>query len=60
MESRIYVYNFSDLKLIDAIDTCSNAKGLISLSADKDQAILACPDKQKGKVRVNNYSMFVL
>ena len=36
LESRIYVYNFSDLKLIDAIDTCSNAKGLISLSADKE------------------------
>ena len=55
LENRIYVYNFSDLKLIDAIDTCPNPRGLIALSPDKDSTVLACPDKQKGNVRVCIY-----
>lgn len=34
LENRIYVYNFADLRLIDAIDTCFNPKGICALSAD--------------------------
>ena len=33
LETRIYVYNFADLRLIDAIDTCNNPKGLCAMSA---------------------------
>ncbi len=55
LEKRIYVYNFSDLQLIDAIETCSNPQGLCSVSYENEQTVLACPDKEKGRVRVNIY-----
>lgn len=48
LENKIYVYNFSDLKLLDHIETCPNPKGLCSLNTDGDTTILACPDKQIG------------
>lgn len=55
LESRVYVYNFSDLRLIDAIDTCVNPKGLVALSADPNLSVLATPDKAKGSVKVTIY-----
>ena len=55
LENRIYVYNFSDLRLIDAIDTCINPKGLCALSADNVLSVLATPDKTKGHVKVTIY-----
>jgi len=55
LESRIYVYNFGDLRLIDAIDTCMNPKGLCSISADPELAVLATPDKTKGSIKVTIY-----
>lgn len=57
LENRVYVYNFADLRLIDAIDTCNNPKGLCALNPDgKDTAILATPSSQKGYVRIAYYS----
>jgi WD repeat-containing protein 45 len=55
LENRIYVYNFADLRLIDAIDTCFNPKGICALSADQNLSVLATPDKQKGQVKVTVY-----
>ena len=55
LENRIYVYNFADLRLIDAIDTCFNPKGIVALSADQNLSVLATPDKQKGQVKVTVY-----
>jgi len=56
LENRVYVYNFADLRLIDAIDTCNNPKGLCALNPDgKDQAILVTPASQKGYVRIAYY-----
>jgi WD40 repeat protein len=55
LESRIYVYNFADLRLIDAIDTCLNPKGLCALSSDPNISVLATPDKNKGSVKVTIY-----
>jgi hypothetical protein len=43
LESRVYVYNFADLRLIDAIDTCNNPKGLCALNADGKHAVLVTP-----------------
>lgn len=54
LEQRIYVYQISDLKLLDAIDTFSNPQGLCALSP-KDATILVCPDKKKGHIRISNY-----
>lgn len=55
LEQRVYVYNFGDLRLIDAIDTCNNPKGLCALNTDNNAAVLATPDRDKGSVRVVLY-----
>lgn len=55
LENKIFVYNFSDLKLIDHIETCANPKGLCALNDDPDITRLACPDKTVGYVAVFNY-----
>ena len=55
LESRIYVYNFADLRLIDAIDTCLNPKGLCAISSDPNISVLATPDKTKGSIKVTIY-----
>ena len=55
LEQRTYIYNFDDLRLIDAIETCVNVKGLVALNPDPENAVLATPDKQPGHVRVNAY-----
>jgi hypothetical protein len=55
LDQKIYVYNFSDLKLIDAIETAYNPKGLVCLSSNQDHTVLVCPDKAKGHIRIINY-----
>lgn len=56
LEKKIYVYNFKDLSLQGNIETCSNPLGLCSISYEKDETVLACPDKEKGRVKVNIYT----
>ena len=55
LDARTYIYNFEELRLIDAIETCPNQKGLVALNPDPDNTVLATPDIQKGYVRVNVY-----
>ena len=55
LDNRTYIYNFDDLRLIDAIETCNNPKGLVALNPEPENAVLATPDPQKGHVRVNVY-----
>ncbi|KAL4324078.1 hypothetical protein GQ457_11G010520 [Hibiscus cannabinus] len=52
---KIYVYNFSDLKLLHQLETTSNPKGLCEVSQVSGHMVLACPGLQKGTVRVENY-----
>jgi len=54
---KIYVYRFSDLKLLDQISTLKNPKGLIALCPDASNVVLACPGVTKGNVRVELYDM---
>ena len=56
LESRVYVYNFADLRLIDAIDTITNPKGLCALNPDGKNSVLVTPAAQKGFVRVALYA----
>ena len=55
LEDRIYVYEFSNLKIRDAIETFKNPEGLCCLSSVKDTNVLICPDKTQGAVRVSMY-----
>ncbi len=54
LNTRIYIYNFCDLKLLDTIDTCPNPNGLCAVSA-KDTLIVISPDKKNGTVKITNY-----
>ncbi|KRX08693.1 WD40-repeat-containing domain [Pseudocohnilembus persalinus] len=52
LESKIFVYNFSDLRLLEHIQTCPNPLGLCSLNTEGDQSIMACPDGEVGYVNI--------
>jgi WD40 repeat protein len=53
--TRVYVYRFSDLALLDQINTLANPKGLLALSPDSTSTVLACPSINRGHVRVELY-----
>ena len=57
LEHRIYVYNFSDLRLIDQIETSSNTKGLCALCPYSNNTVLVCPGLETGYVRVELYDI---
>lgn len=56
IDRKIYIYRFSDLTLIDHIETCANPRGLCALSGSQDRTVLACPASvHKGKALVVFY-----
>ena len=55
LEHRTYIYNFEDVRLIDAVETCQNLRGLVAINPDQENTVLATPDVQKGYVRLNVY-----
>ncbi|KAM0950576.1 putative transcription factor WD40-like family [Dioscorea sansibarensis] len=59
LEYKIYVYNFTDLKLLHQIETLSNPKGLCCLTHDPNTSFLACPGLHQGEVRVEHYGLKV-
>lgn len=54
---KIYVYNFSDLKLLHQIETTANPKGLCEVSHLSGSMVLVCPGLQKGQLRVEHYAL---
>ncbi|CAA7405975.1 unnamed protein product [Spirodela intermedia] len=59
LEHRIYVYNFTDLKLLHQIETLANPKGLCCLSHESNTSVLACPGLHRGQVRVEHFGLKV-
>mmetsp|Transcript_70012 Transcript_70012/g.111344 ORF Transcript_70012/g.111344 Transcript_70012/m.111344 type:complete len:397 (-) Transcript_70012:411-1601(-) len=57
LEHKIYVYDFSHLKLLDHIETIQNVKGLCALCPDPQNTVLVCPGLQKGYLRVELYDI---
>ncbi|KAM7254925.1 hypothetical protein ACFE04_020166 [Oxalis oulophora] len=55
LEQKIFVYNFSDLKLLHQIETIANPNGLCAVSQAGVSMVLVCPGLQKGQVRVEHY-----
>lgn len=55
LKDRVYVYNLSDLTLRDKIYTADNPHGLLSLSTQVQEMVLACPSVTPGHVRVELY-----
>ena len=52
---KIYVFNLSTFKNMDIIETGDNAHGIVGVSYEQNQTLLAYPDKKKGHVRIKNY-----
>lgn len=57
LESKVFVYRFKDLKLLDQITTVANPKGLISLCAEPKNNVLAIPGLAKGSIRIELYDI---
>jgi len=55
--TKVYVYRFKDLSLIDTKQTITNPKGLISLCPDPNNNVLAIPGQQKGSIQIELYSI---
>jgi WD repeat-containing protein 45 len=57
LRDRIYVYHLSDLSLRDKIYTADNPHGLLCLSTQIRNMVLACPSVTTGHVRVELYGL---
>ncbi|XP_057475172.1 autophagy-related protein 18c-like isoform X2 [Actinidia eriantha] len=57
LEHKIYVYNFTDLKLLHQIETLSNPRGLCCLSHMLNTSVLACLGLRRGQVRVEHFGL---
>ena len=55
-ENKIFVFTFPTFENIDIIDTFQNPQGVIAISANTEETIIAYPDKSKGYVRIKSYS----
>ncbi|XP_076889017.1 autophagy-related protein 18a-like [Bidens hawaiensis] len=56
LEQKIFVYNFTDLKLLQQIETFGNPKGLCEVSQASGNFVLVCLGLRKGQVRVEHYA----
>ncbi|CAM9949069.1 unnamed protein product, partial [Phaeothamnion confervicola] len=52
LAQKVYVYRFTDLKLLDQINTTKNDAGLLALCPDATNIVLACPSISRGHVNV--------
>ena len=57
LRDRVYVYHLADLSLRDKIYTADNPHGLLSLSTQVQDMVLACPSVTTGHVRVELYAL---
>jgi WD repeat-containing protein 45 len=55
LRDRVYVYHLADLSLRDKIYTADNPHGLLCLSTEVQDMVLACPSVATGHVRVELY-----
>ena len=54
LEHRTYIYNFSDLKPRNTIDTRSNPNGIVSISIISNSSVVATLGMNKGVVRIEH------
>jgi len=54
---KIFVYNFSDLKMEQQIDTAANERGLCAISPTTERTVMACPGLNRGQVRVELFDL---
>ena len=49
---KIYIFRFSDLEMLDFIETCANPNGLFAVCPSSKNMVLCCPGLIRGHVRV--------
>ena len=60
VDSKIFVYRFSDLSLLDTLESCvADLHTLVAVSGSPDRSVVACPGTVKGKVNVCVYDASV-
>lgn len=52
LETKIFLFNLADFRVLDILETCPNPKGLCAISAMRDTLVLAYPTKKIGTVEV--------
>jgi hypothetical protein len=57
LAQKVFVYRFSDLKMVDQIATAQNPRGLVSLCTDSSKNVLAVPGLVKGSLRIELYDL---
>jgi WD40 repeat protein len=57
LESKVFVYRFKDLKLLDQITTVANPKGLVALCPEGKNNVLAVPGLNRGIIRIELYDI---
>lgn len=57
LETKVFVYRFKDLKLLDQITTLPNPKGLVSLCPEAKHNVLAVPGTTKGSIKIELYDI---
>lgn len=55
LNTKVYIYRFSDLKLLNQITTLQNPLGLVALCPHPTATVLACPGLNCGRVHVEFY-----
>jgi len=56
LEERVYIYNFTDLRLLDQIETIYSSSGVCALSQNRENLVLATLSSKIGKVQLRNYT----
>lgn len=50
LDHRVLIYNFADLRLIYQWETIHNGNGLLAVSSQVDNTVVACPGVHVGQV----------
>nr|GEV53692.1 hypothetical protein [Tanacetum cinerariifolium] len=56
LENKVFVYNFTDLRLLQQIETFGNPKGLCEVSQGSGEFVMVCLGLRKGQVRVEHFA----
>ncbi|OMJ79533.1 hypothetical protein SteCoe_20425 [Stentor coeruleus] len=56
LETKVYVFNLQDLKVIDMINTFHNPHGICCMSNDEMREVLVCPSDKKGNALIKVYT----
>ena len=55
-DNQLYVFNLSNLEIINIFQTFENKKGLFAISSDEKALVIAFPYKHAGYIKLKNYN----